>query len=218
MVGGSVDLVEGADLVDGPLQHVTRGARVLGAELQHGSCHGVHANDVGAILQYLLLIVRFRDEPLYQFANLQVVPRVADGPFEVSHLKEDQIAVVVEHTLVLQPQEVVMVDQEASGPGVVPGTEAIEHLREHRFLPVRTRAVRPSIQLVLLDAERLAYLQHLTPIARLDHAVLVVGVVLPVRQHLRQVTVHRFVATQDSNDNDMPRPRRNPAGTRRTPP
>jgi len=71
---------------------------------------------------------------------------------------------------------------------------------------VAAQAVRPAVQLVLLDAERHPHLQHATPVARLDHAVLVVSIVLPVREDFRQVTVHRYVATPRRNDNDMPRP------------
>jgi len=56
------------------------------------------------------------------------------------------------------------------------------------FHAMRTRAVGPAFQLILLDAQRSAHLQDLAAIVTLGQANILVRIVRPALQHIPQIT------------------------------
>ena len=77
----------------------------------------------------------------------------------------------------------------AVGLGVA--LQARLELFQRRIAAEGLLSIRPAVQLVLLDAHRLAHLEYLPAVIRLDDAYLVVRVELPVPQDIRDVCAHR---------------------------
>ena len=188
---GRIDFLEALHLFDGALDDRARLRLASLAEQHHGAGGGIHAQDIGAVLEDVVLVVLV-GEALDQFADLQIVVGIHGGALVVADLEQDVVAVVVEYALVVQQGEVVAADPEAGfiAVAVAKRGHAVAHLVQYALLAERIAAVGAALQLVLFDAERLAHLQYVAAVARRDHPVLVVGVELPLVQNVCDIDAH----------------------------
>ncbi len=198
--GVLVGLGQGLDFFGGGLDDEEGFFVAVVGELEHGGGDGVDAEDVGAPLFEVVLVLVAGGMAADEVEEEKVAGGVADGAAPVVDLEEVEVAVVVEDAFVEELDAVVGGKLEV---GVAGFFGAFDMVIESGFGVVRTVAIGAAVEFVLFDAEGKADLHDFAAIGEGDDADAVVGVVRPRFEKSLEIWIgcHRlFTLTVPAND------------------
>ena len=161
----------------------------------HGLGDGVYPKNIGFILKELFFIIFFVSEFFRDFTDTQIVVRISGGTFEITHLEENQIPIVINYALILQPQKVLVGQGETVNGSV--GTDilfdSLQVIVQVGLESMGRFAIRTAFQLILLDPKRLPDLEDFSSILYPDDPGQIVRVIGPAAQYIGNVIAHRSV-------------------------
>ena len=174
--GVLVGFGEGFDVVDGGLDDEGGFLVAVVGELEHGGGDGVDAEDVGAPLFEVVLVLFAGGVVVDEVEEGEVAGGIAEGALPVVDLEEVEVAVVVEDAFVEELDAVIGVELEIGGAGLVAAGDLVV---EDGLGVVRALAVGTAFEFVLFEAEGETDLHDLAAVGERDDAHAVVGVVGP---------------------------------------
>ncbi len=167
---------EGVDVVDGGLDDEGGFLVAVVGQLEHRAGDGVDAEDVGAPLFEVVLVLFAGGVAVDEVEEGEVAGGVAEGALPVVDLEEVEVAIVVEDAFVEELDAFIGVELELGSAGLV---AAGDLLIEDGIGVVRAVAIGAAFDFVLFDAEGEADLHDLAAVGEGDDADAVVRVVRP---------------------------------------
>lgn len=167
----------------------------------HRAGDGVHPHQVGAPLLEVFAVLGAGGVLVHEIEELQVALGVVDHPRPLLELEQVEVAVIVEYPFLEQLGALAFGQLEGGFLALVLRLlEPRELVDQRGFDVVRPRAVGATLQFVLLDTDRLPYLENFPPVITAHNPRVVLGIIRPGRQRLTQIETiahrHQLVENQ----------------------